>query len=110
METKRFQRNDSGFICRHCGADVSPLKVSSRDHCPVCLWSIHIDINPGDRACGCLGDLEPMTAYPDAKKGFVIVYKCRSCGEIRRCKSAPDDDSGLVIGLTSRIFSYKGHK
>ena len=110
METKRFQRNDSGFVCRQCGREVPPLVVSSRDHCPSCLWSLHVDINPGDRACGCLGGLEPMTAVPDAKKGFVIVYKCRKCGEIRRCRTAPDDDKDLVIELTSRQFSYRGHR
>ncbi len=107
METKRFQRNDSGFVCRRCGAEVPPLRVSSRDHCNVCLWSIHIDVNPGDRACGCLGGLEPVTASPDPKKGYVITYRCDRCGEVRRCKAAPDDDRTLIIELTSRQFSDK---
>ncbi|MGI6742070.1 MAG: RNHCP domain-containing protein [Eubacteriales bacterium] len=114
MEIKRFQKNDGGFVCAHCGREVPPLKTTSRDHCPYCLWSLHIDINPGDRANSCLGQLEPMTAYPDAKKGYVIVYRCRKCGEVRKCRAALNgnepDDLSLIIALTSEQFSYQGHK
>ena len=39
METKRFSKNDSGFICEHCGREVPPLGYTSRNHCPYCLWS-----------------------------------------------------------------------
>ena len=80
MEEKRFQKNDSGFICRSCGYEVKPLGVTSRDHCPRCLCSIHIDINPGDRANDCLGLLRPVQVLPDPKKGYVIVYRCEKCG------------------------------
>ena len=48
METKRFTKNDSGFICAHCGKEVEPLGYTSRNHCPGCLWSLHLDENPGD--------------------------------------------------------------
>ena len=51
MEQKRFTKNDNGFICAHCGKEVEPLGYTSRNHCPFCLWSLHVDINPGDRAC-----------------------------------------------------------
>ena len=80
MERKRFSKNDSGFVCAHCGKTVEPLGYTSRDHCPFCLWSIHIDVNPGDRANECLGNLVPIKAEPDAKRGFVIIYKCDKCG------------------------------
>ena len=55
MQKKRFTKNDSGFVCRNCGAEVPPLSYSSRDHCRVCLCSLHVDIDPGDRANGCGG-------------------------------------------------------
>ena len=57
---KRFNELDEGFICKHCGKEVLPLGYSSRDHCPYCLYSIHIDINPGDRQNTCLGMLRPI--------------------------------------------------
>ncbi len=105
MEQKRFVKNDDGFICRHCGKEVQPLGYTSRDHCPFCLWSIHIDINPGDRANECLGNLVPISAQTDPKKGFVIVYKCDKCGEIHRNRAAHEakvqpDNLSLLIKLT----------
>lgn len=106
MEEKRFTKNDSGFICRHCGREVKPLGYSSRNHCPFCLWSLHVDINPGDRACECGGEMEPVRAEPDPKKGYVIIHRCTKCGEIRRNRAAHDapvqpDNIKLIIKLTA---------
>ena len=106
LDTKRFSKNDSGFVCAHCGREVKPLGYTSRNHCPFCLWSVHIDINPGDRLCECGGALEPIRTEPDAKKGYVIIHKCQKCGEIRRCRAAHEakvqpDDIDLIIKLTA---------
>lgn len=107
MENKRFAKNDSGFICKNCGREVLPLGYTSRNHCPFCLCSLHVDINPGDRANPCRGELEPITAEPDPKKGFIIISRCRKCGELRRCKAAHEakvqpDDLSLIIRLTAQ--------
>ncbi len=109
METKRFTKNDAGFVCAHCGATVLPLGHSSRDHCPFCLWSIHIDHNPGDRANDCLGMMRPIRTDPDPKKGFIITYRCEKCGEIHRNRAAYDaqvqpDDRKLLIQLTANTI------
>ena len=110
METKRFSKNDNGFVCCHCGREVEALGYTSRDHCPFCLWSLHVDVNPGDRANTCGGEMEPMSALPDAKKGFIIVYKCTKCGEIHRNRAAHEaeiqpDSKRLLIALTAKPFS-----
>lgn len=102
METKRFQKNDSGFICQNCKRTVLPLGQSSRDHCPFCLCSLHLDVLPGDRAANCGGIMDAVKSEPDPKKGFILYYVCRKCGEKRRCKAAygvkiqPDDLSKLI--------------
>ena len=106
MENKRFTKNDSGFICGHCKKEVPPLGYTSRNHCPYCLWSRHLDENPGDRASECKGLMEPVSAEPDAKKGYIILQKCEKCGEIRRNRAAHDakvqpDDLRLIIALTT---------
>jgi len=103
METKRFSKNDSGFLCANCGREVPPLGYTSRNHCPHCLCSLHVDINPGDRASECGGVLDPIRADPDPKKGFVITHKCRKCGDVRRNKAAADDDRDFLIRLTAGI-------
>ena len=113
METKRFSKNDEGFVCVNCGFKVEPLGRTSRNHCPKCLCSLHVDILPGDRACDCRGVLRPVRTFPDPKKGFVILYKCDKCGFEGRNKAAlktstkdtlPDeqyDDESLLIALTA---------
>ena len=100
MEQKRFTKNDGGFTCVNCGREVPPLGYSSRNHCPFCLWSLHLDENPGDRASDCGGALRPVAAEPNAKKGYVITHRCEKCGAVRRCRAAADDDISLIIALT----------
>ena len=105
MEDKLFKKNDNSFVCEHCGKEVLPLGYSSRDHCPFCLWSKHLDVNPGDRANECQGLMEPIRVEPDPKKGYVIIYKCTKCGELHRNRAANEakvqpDDIRLLIKLT----------
>ncbi len=109
---KRFTKNDEGFVCVNCGFTALPLGKTSRNHCPRCLCSLHVDVLPGDRACSCHGVLRPVSAEPDARKGFVIYYKCEKCGFTGRNRAAikedasdalPDeqyDDKNLLIALT----------
>ena len=105
MEQKRFSKNDASFVCAHCGKEVPPLGYTSRNHCPHCLWSLHVDINPGDRANPCRGALRPIRTEPDPKKGFVVIHRCERCGEIRRNKAAlsgdTPDNRALLIKLTA---------
>lgn len=101
METKRFKKNDDGFICANCGKDVPPLKYTSRNHCPHCLSSLHLDVNPGDRASDCKGIMDAVTAEPDPKKGFIITHRCRKCGALKRNKAADDDNRKKIIELTA---------
>ena len=106
MEEKRFKKNDSGFTCLVCGKDVLPLGYTSRNHCPFCLSSLHVDINPGDRQNECRGILRPVRALPDAKRGFIIVHRCEKCGKEVRNKAAHEadvqpDDMDLIIKLTA---------
>ncbi len=104
MEQKRFSKNDSGFICENCKKEVEPLGYTSRNHCPYCLHSKHLDINPGDRASDCGGLLIPVHAEINPKKGYVIVHKCEKCGEIHKNKAANDDNISLIIKLTATEF------
>lgn len=106
MKEPIFQKNDSGFICAHCGREVLPLGYTSRNHCPFCLYSLHVDINPGDRANECGGPLRPVRAEPHPKRGYVIIHRCEKCGGTSRCRAAHEakiqpDDIDLIIRLTA---------
>ena len=111
METKRFSKNDNGFICQNCGKEVLPLGKSSRNHCPFCLSSLHVDVNPGDRANPCRGLLRAVAAITDPKKGYIIIHKCEKCGKLLRNRAAHDadvqpDDIRLIIKLTAHSSEY----
>ena len=108
MESKRFSKNDSGFICKNCGKEVLPLGYTSRNHCPFCLCSLHVDINPGDRQNTCGGILRPIKALPDAKRGYIIIHRCERCGETVRNKAGHEAkvqavDIDKLIRLTAAI-------
>ena len=109
MESKRFSKNDAGFVCKACGKEVEPLGYTSRNHCPLCLCSLHVDVNPGDRANTCGGILRPISATPDAKRGYVIIHKCERCGAVVRNRTAHEakvqpDDMGKIIALTAKPY------
>ena len=79
---------------------------SSRNHCNYCLYSKHVDINPGDRAESCHGLLIPIGVEISSKKGYVIVYKCEKCGKIRKNVAARDDNMNLIIKLSANPLDF----
>ncbi|MEQ1507254.1 MAG: RNHCP domain-containing protein [Myxococcota bacterium] len=93
-------RRDEGFVCVHCGAEVPPLGVTDRDHCPRCLRSLHVDVVPGDRASGCGGVFDPVGAELVAGR-TAIRYRCRSCGARHRVRVADDDDWEQVVAASA---------
>ncbi len=102
INSRKFTKIDEEFICEHCGKKVPQLGYTCRNHCNNCLYSKHVDKNPGDRQETCHGLLEPVKVLLDSKKGYVIVYRCQKCGMIRKNKAAEDDNMNLLINLTAR--------
>jgi DNA-directed RNA polymerase subunit RPC12/RpoP len=98
---KNFSKLDEAFICENCGKDVKKLNYTSRDHCPYCLHSKHVDINPGDRANTCLGLLIPIE-IEKFKNTFKIIYKCKKCNQMHKNIIALDDDFDRIIDLSTK--------
>ena len=98
---KKFVQRDEGFICEHCKKEVKPLKYSSRDHCPYCLYSKHLDINPGDRENTCKGLLKPM-GIEKYKDTYKIIYQCETCKQIHKNIIAKDDSMNEIIKISSQ--------
>ena len=97
---KRFNELDEEFICLNCGKKVDKLEYSSRDHCPHCLYSLHVDINPGDRQNNCKGLLKPID--PEKfKDTYKIIYKCEKCNQLHKNIMAKDDNYEEIIKLTN---------
>lgn len=102
---KTFTMRDEKFICENCGKQVSKLNYTARDHCPFCLYSKHVDINPGDRLNTCKGLLKPI-AIEKFKDSYKIVYKCSKCNQIHKNVMASDDDMDLIIKLSNETPNY----
>ncbi|MBQ4558335.1 MAG: RNHCP domain-containing protein [Clostridia bacterium] len=98
-----FRKKDSGFVCGHCGENVEPLGYTSRNHCPKCLYSLHVDIDPGDRANECKGLMAPTQIEYNSNKGYVILHKCTRCGELKRNKCAEDDNYELILAIMKNM-------
>ena len=98
IQMKRFEKKDESFICENCNKEVSKLNYSSRDHCPYCLYSKHVDVNPGDRANDCLGLLKPIDIekYKDTYK---IIYQCEKCHQMHKNIIANDDSFDRILDI-----------
>jgi rubrerythrin len=94
--SQRFIKNEEDFICEVCGARVKGNGYT--DHCPLCLWSKHVDNFPGDRQNSCGGLMEPIGLIK--KRGeWKIVYRCQACGQEKINRVSSDDDPQKLLSL-----------
>jgi hypothetical protein len=91
------------FNCKNCNKRVrhSAPGTKNRNHCPSCLFSLHVDVDIGDRKNKCGGLMAPIGKYykPDGEE--VLIHKCQDCGEIRKNRIAGDDNWELVEELST---------
>ena len=92
LQAKRFTKIDEAFLCGNCGVQVPPsIDGSCRNHCNECLFSRHLDINPGDRLADCEGLMEPVDVEKKHGK-YRILHKCMKCGFKRWNQVSSDDE------------------
>ena len=93
---KKFIKTKEDFVCENCGKNVKGDGYTN--HCPNCLWSKHVDINPGDRMSDCDGMMKPIGLD---KKGevFSVVQKCEKCGHERKNKLVKGDNFNEAVKL-----------
>ena len=97
---------NTGFICKNCNENILPINNGSyRNHCPFCLYSIHLDLIPEDRASPCKGLMKPLHLTYKSKKGWQIIHICLSCGCEKACRVATDTiqpDSYKMLALINQ--------
>ena len=94
---KRFTRLIEDFVCEICSTEN--FGNGYTNHCYNCLWSKHVDVNPGDRANGCEGMMRPISF--DLKKG--ILHQCVVCKFERYNKVQAKDDYEKVLALSALL-------
>lgn len=89
------------FVCRVCGAPVSPggAGTQHRNHCPLCLCSLHLDNEPGDRSSLCQGIMDPIGVWVRKNGEWAIIHRCRDCGSLSSNRIAADDNRTLLMSI-----------
>lgn len=97
-EAKKFQRKIEDFVCEHCGQEV--VGDGYTNHCPHCLWSKHVDENPGDRASECGGMMKPVGV--EQRNGeWRIIHQCEKCDARRPNRLAKNDSMDAVTQISN---------
>jgi len=97
------EREPPAFRCRRCGLGVGARASGTRhrNHCPACLWSVHVDERPGDRASPCGGGMEPIAVWARPDGEWALVHRCGSCHALRVNRVAGDDDATALLALAA---------
>lgn len=95
---------DESFICRNCGYPVVPAGAGSDhgNHCPNCLCSVHLDIEPGDRESDCGGLMEPVAVWVRKNGEWAIIHRCRRCGAFSSNRVAADDNPVKLMSIAMK--------
>lgn len=91
-----FTRTKENFICEHCGAFT--IGSGYTNHCPHCLWSKHVDNQPGDREAACGAMMRPA-ALVGSSPNYRILHVCQGCHVDRLNKVQAEDSSDALVEL-----------
>ncbi len=84
-----FKRTKENFECEYCGEHVKGDGYTN--HCPQCLWSKHVDIEPGDRKSDCKGLMRPILFEEDSGE-YRILHRCVECSFEKKNKLKDRDN------------------
>lgn len=79
---RKFTRNKENFVCKNCNQAVEGNGYTN--HCPNCLYSVHIDRYPGDRKELCLGIMSPIDIITKGGDAEYVVHICNLCKVVKR--------------------------
>lgn len=98
---------NESFTCKVCGRLVVPNGAGSdhRNHCPYCLSSQHLDIEPGDRMADCGGTMEPVAVWVRKNGEWAIIHRCKICGALSSNRIAADDNPMKLISIAMKPVS-----
>lgn len=95
--SKTFIKTIENFRCEKCGYEI--VGSGYTNHCPMCLWSKHVDVFPGDRQEKCGGLMKPVRVEKK-KNAYAIIHKCEMCGEERKNKTSSKDDFEQIVKIS----------
>ena len=92
------------FQCDHCHELVEQYAPGTRhrNHCPRCLWSVHLDDQAGDQAAGCGEMMEPVAVQVRANGEWLLIHRCKRCHTLHANRIAGDDNELALLSLAVR--------
>lgn len=98
---------NESFTYKVCGRLVVPNGAGSdhRNHCPYCLTSMHLDIEPGDREADCGGAMEPVAVWVRKNGEWAIIHRCKICGALSSNRIAADDNPLKLMSIAMKPVS-----
>ena len=104
MESRKFQKRVEDFVCENCREEVKGNGYTN--HCPRCLWSKHVDVNPGDRASKCLGLMKPIRVE-GSTPNYYLIHECVRCGQNARIMGDKMDNEEALLAIVTKVASGK---
>lgn len=101
FQSPAAQSADQPFHCINCSQLVliASAGTDQRNHCPHCLWSLHVDFQTGDRRSACRSPMEPISVWVKQNGEWAVVHRCRECGALRANRIAGDDNEVILLSL-----------
>ncbi|MEA3273374.1 MAG: RNHCP domain-containing protein [Patescibacteria group bacterium] len=101
------------FTCRYCRKEIATDKeagIQNRNHCPYCLYSVHLDQKiSGDRKSVCGGKMKPLgltfkktkpSKYQGTNQGeLMLIHQCCNCKKISINRIAGDDNPKKILEI-----------
>ena len=97
-----FIRNQEDFTCNNCG-DVT-RGTGYTNHCHNCLYSKHVDVDPGDRQADCGGMMQPIRIEQEGKEE-TVVHQCVQCSHVKRNKIQDSDKREVILAIARQNAS-----
>ena len=111
---KRYERGyyqthpcTDSFTCKHCGRLVVSAGAGTdhRNHCPNCMTSLHLDVEPGDRSANCGGLMDPVAVWVRKSGEWAVVHRCRRCGALSSNRVAADHNPMKLMSIAMKPLS-----
>lgn len=104
---KKFAKNKENFTCNKCGHEN--IGNGYTNHCSKCLWSLHVDVNPGDRLATCQVLMKPIKIEGSTGHDYKVLHKCLICGHEKINKLSEGDNQDVVIQIIKENAAKLGN-
>lgn len=92
------------FDCVRCGLTVSELGPHdrTRNHCPSCLHSRHIQDHIEGGPSDCRSRMTPISIAVLRNGDWMVIHRCTRCDELTSSPICPDDNQLILMRMAVR--------